>query len=131
MYILIHVFCMTTHSHSICIFMEVTADSITANTIISIQLAYTRVFVQPTESPLGPRGCWQHSRYVILVYLSVYVYIQTVKSELSGRKNTAYTVCLLGDFLSHYEFFIVVAASKASVLCSVLSYLSLSSVTKL
>ena len=97
-----------------------TTASITANTSsISSQRGYTRVFVQTAESPLGLRDCWQPSRCVIWVSLSVYVYIQTEKSELSRRKNTPYQqrTRLFVDSLSHYEFFIVIEVNKASVLC--------------
>lgn len=88
---------------------------------------------KPLKAPLGLRDCWQRSRYVIILCLGVYECIQTEKPELSRRKNSTDSVraCLLMDSLPHYEFFIVVEASKASVLCSVLLYLAVSSVTKL
>ena len=63
----------------------------------------------------------------------MYECIQTEKPELSRGKNSTDSVraCLLVDSLPHYKCFIVVEASNASVLCSVLLYLAVSSVTKL
>lgn len=61
----------------------------------------------------------------------MYTYKQKSQSLVGEKTQNQQRAHLLVDSLSHYEFFIVVEASKASVLCFLLLYFAVSAVTKL